>query len=946
VAERLRAAVERVALPVRRANWSGGTISPTVSIGVATAPKHGENVETCFAAADAALYEAKRQGRNVVVSASRSGEHAGRPTLHFDRFTGRQVERRALVDLFNESLRGEPSVVAIVGEAGVGKTALVRELNPEVRLRAGSLVVGRCIDSEVRAPYAPWTSLLDAIRVLRVVPDRVWGELPRLLPTLGVAPSRNREGSRFALFEEVADYLRLAAASRPLVLLLDDMQWADGPSWDLLEHVANRFDGERLLICFTIRDEDVATDLTTRRSRLSRNSRFEEVRLARLTRDELRQWLERVLQQESSAEFLAFLYRHTEGNPFFAVQVLRAMVEEGSLWWNGERWEWRPVSELRLPVAVNDLLARRLARLSPLARRTLAAAAVIDRAIDVDLCVAADIATEDALLDAIDEGLAANVLERERLRLDDRVFFTHALLLDVLRASVNPRRLKRIHERAAAALERTTPGAAAQIAVHYDAAGTADRAYTHALAAADAATAVYAHDEATAYLQIALRHAATPADLARVRVRLADVAEAAGRYEESEELCALALDWFVRQGAAADVVRCRRRILRLKALRGQPPQTTCEECESLLPHAEQHGLEAERIAILSMISQAHSRAGNGGAAVRQARECVELAERYGDTRLLADALTRLGSALLQTDAAEALGLFRRAYALFAERDDLFGQIRCEINVGVASSRFGDMQAAEDAYERALARGRAAHNGDLAGLAALNLGVVTLKRGRYDAARARIEEALELFTRVSNEPHRVAASYNLAHLAREEGRLDEAALQYADVAEQARLLGITEVVLGALGGAGIVAIAGGDRGRAQVCRAEIDEIIRGREDWWFPGRELVEALRIDFDLASSAVAKARARFRHALALAERHDIYGAMWLTRQVASGLGGDAWSLDGEIESIVRRYAPRAEALGFAPIAARFAALVPRAPRRSGGIRGLAAPVQSIDAG
>ena len=925
LAERLRSAVQALPLVV---GGRGGTINLTLSIGVATSPEHGTTVESLFAAADAALYEAKRRGRNRAVHAGDEEGLQRRPALRLDAFSGRREERRRLVQLFADTTQGEPRVVAIVGEAGVGKTAIVRELGPDVRMRAGSLVIGRCLEAGVRPPYGAWAAALNAIRILRIVPDRPWRELSRLVPALGTGEPPEREGSRVALFEEVAEYLRLAASGRPLVIVLDDMQWADGPSWDLLEYVMSRLERDRIMLCLTIREEDAHGEPARRRARLSRDERFHELRLARLTRDEMRLWIEQVLQQDISPELLAFLYRQTEGNPFFTVQVLRTLMDEESLWWNGTRWEWRAVSELRLPVAVSDLIARRVARLSPAARRTLAGAAVIGRAVDVDLAVAAGIATEDELLDAIDEGLGASVLEHSGLRGDDRISFSHGLLVDVMRRGVNPHRLKRVHARVAEAMSERAPHAVAEIALHFDAAGLAQPAYEFAVRAGERAAAVYAHEEATAFLRIAERHAATPQALAEVRLRLARVAEAAGRYDEAAELCRLAADWFEHHGGEAIAAECRRMLVRLGALQGQPAVATRDACRWLLSDAERLGLESERIALLTMLSQAHHALGDMAAAEHIARECLRLAEGFGDERLLADALTRLGTVVLPRGANEALELHERALAICTATDDVYGQVRCDINIGVTCSRLGDAQRAETAYARALSRGRDAHSPDLAGIAALNLGVLSMKRGRYDFARARMTEALDLFARIRSETHRVAALYNLAHLAREEGKPAEARDAYMAVAALARELGLSEIELGASAGAGLTALEIGAVHEARSLRDATLVRIRVREDVWFTGRELVEALAIRLALAAGDTTEALGRFRGALSLVESRDAYGAAWLLAACAPLLFPRVDVEDRDaLRTSARFYTRRADALGFLPLSARFALLLSEPP-------------------
>ncbi len=443
LADRLRTAVHAIPLTAARAT----PIALTVSIGAATAPEHGTRVDSLFGAADRALYDAKRRGRDVVARAG--GETTSPPLLpQLERFSGRAVARQQLAEHLQRACRGDRQVVAVVGEAGVGKSALIRALSTDVRVCAGSLVTGHCIESDTRPAYAPWGEVLDAIRVLRIVPEsRQWSALPRLVPALGA--ERAAAASRLALFGEVAEYLRLASVARPIVVALEDMHWADALSWDLLEYLGTRLDRERILLCVTLRTDDLRGDLLNRRSRLSRDARFHELHLDRLSHAEHDAWLTRALQQPLEHAWLDALFARSEGNPFLTSQLVRAMMEQGLLHWTGHDWRTGDVAAAALPTAARDLFARRLARLSPAACRTLRAAAILGRSIDLDRAISAGIGTEDDLLDAIDEGLAASVLEPSPRADDDTVSFAHGLIVELLHEHVHPRRLRRIRERVA-----------------------------------------------------------------------------------------------------------------------------------------------------------------------------------------------------------------------------------------------------------------------------------------------------------------------------------------------------------------------------------------------------------------------------------------------------------------------------------------------------------------
>ncbi|HWJ24279.1 MAG TPA: diguanylate cyclase, partial [Gemmatimonadaceae bacterium] len=924
VAERLRAAVQRTHCPVRDRPAGSGAVAVTLSIGVATAPRHGEQFETLFAAADRALYDAKRRGRNAVgVSEGNTAEEAEAPRPDFERFVGRTAQLRRLVRLLEASARGQPGVVAIVGEAGVGKSTLLRQLGPEVRLRAGALVRGRCLEADVRPPYGAWADVVSALHQQGAVRSRAWRELPRIVPELGAAPDAGVEPSaanKYVLVDEIVEYLRLAAAAHPVVVVLDDMQWADAATWDTLEHLLPLVTQDRLLICLTIRAEDLTGDVAERRGRLVRDERFHEIPLERLTPADVTQWVEGVFQgQTIGRAAVDFLYEHSEGNPLLVAQLLRTLVEEGAIAYTDGRWRWRPSGELAdLPVAVSEVMSRRLARLSPEARTILVSAAVVGRAFDVNLVVAAGAGAEDDVLDAIDEAVAAAVLEPlgERsgggsTKGGDRYTFTHALLVGAVLRSANPRRVRRIHERVAQVLEAKWPGAVADIAVHYDRAESKEKAYQYAIEAGQQAARLQAHDEATAFFMMAHRHASSLKDLAEVRYKLAQVAESAGRYAEAEGLCDMAVAWLEEEKTSPLRFSARRMRERLRAAQGQPPGRTLAACWSLLAEAEEAGAESERVALLTMISQAHSRLGELAAAERIARECVALAEGADDPALLSEACMRLGTTLLETSPAEAVGYYTRALESYSEAGDRYGQARCYINTGVAHARAGDGRAAEKAYVIALELSREAHAPDLAGLAALNLGVWYLSGGRFDDAAERLEEALRLFTTVKNEHHRLGSLYNLAHVALDRGDPANARDLYQSAVELARTIGHPDVEVGALGGFGLTSLSLGDRASAQQSLDNAMRLIGEREDWWFQGRELVEALAVR--LTDSDGATRLARFERAHALAERHAPYGAAWLAAECGEVLLADAHPPStARVEELVARYSEEAERRGY----------------------------------
>lgn len=915
VAERLRESVARARILVRGSEEA--TVAVSLSIGLSTVGAHGTTFEALFAAADRALYDAKRQGRNRVAVAGIEG--GVKPRLDLERFVGRAAELAQLVTHFEAAVRGDPRVVAIVGEAGVGKTTLARRIASDVRLRTGLMVLGRSQEPDVRPPYGPWMDVIAGLHGMGAVPPRRWPELERLVPRLRVegAPEQQAAASKYALLDEIAEYLRQASMQRPLVLVLDDMQWGDTASWDAVEHVVGQLERERILVCLTIRRED-ADRIESSRQRLSRNERYHEIRLDRLEPQEVRHWVSGALHQSVVDDDLPeALYRYTEGNPLFVKQVLQSLFDDGLLWHNGSQWEWKQLDKLTLPTAVDDLIGRRLSRLSPAATRLLVIAAVLGRSFDADEVLWASQAADDALNDALDEGISAGVLEPANTGDPNHFVFVHGLLADGLKRSVNTRRLQNIQRRVAETLVERRPHALSEIAVLFDQAGDAASAYRYALEAGERASAVYALEDAASSFRIAARRASDPAEALDARRRLLRVSQLAGHYAEAERLAG---ELAAEAEAAGDVslqIAARRSRLEVRALRGEPAATTLAGLEPLLAEAVRSGAAKERVLLLTLISDLHARQGAWIDAQRLVRQAREAALHLDDTELQADTTIRLGTALLDTVPGDALQHFGEARTLYATLGNRFGQTRCLINSGIASQRLGRLAEAELMYREALETADAANAIDLTGLAALNLGVLLTNAGRYEAADEQYQRAMRSFRKVKNEPRRVATLYNQSHLAYEQGDAAKAHTLARSAADLAQELGMRSLYFGALARVGLAAMALGAAPEA----GEVAETLaaEAQSTQWYVGRECVEAFIARHALEQGDVGRARLAFVRA-SEALYGDPYDLAWLVAECAALFRAVP---DAALRAVAEKAYRDAQRLGYAQLVRRIALVV-----------------------
>jgi DNA-binding CsgD family transcriptional regulator len=458
-------------------------------------------------------------------------------------FIGRSTELAMLRGTLEAARAGRPPVVVVHGEPGIGKTRTLAEFARGAETEDAAVLWGTCYQGGITSPYGPWAEalggFLDGVpgeRVASVLGTDA-AALAQLLPPpgrLAAAPALPPDQGRLRLYEAVVRCLQ--SIERTPVLVVDDLQWADADSLDLLVHVA-RF-ATRTLIVLAHRGAEL-DPASSRLAEIARHRPFEDVPLGSLPPGEAAVLLERAARRRVSDETLETIYEETAGNPFFLGELGRHLQRPG---------------QDRLPATVRQAVGLHLAALSEPTREMLQLAAVFTAGFGFFELSAVTGYGESKLLDCLDEALAAELLEPAG---EERYDFAHALVRHTLYDRFSPSRRARIHRRLAEALERTHgSGLAAEVARQYHASATlpgAERGAPYALAAAEAARAVPAPAEAEAFLEIAV---ALDDGAMRTRI-LGDLALAraeAGRSTEALETLSDALDGLDDGEAVADLV--------------------------------------------------------------------------------------------------------------------------------------------------------------------------------------------------------------------------------------------------------------------------------------------------------------------------------------------------------------------------------------------------------
>jgi tetratricopeptide (TPR) repeat protein len=499
-----------------------------------------------------AVIEAIEAGKAGELSAEASRVLAENP-LYRRVFVGREPELRQLQSAFDGAASGQGSVLMVVGEPGIGKTAVTEQLGNYVSLRNGRVLVGHCYEEgSLSLPYLAFVEALRSYAQARDVSHlrkelgtgarsvaRIVSEVRERLK-IEPGPQANPEEERYQLMQGVTEFLGSAAMTQPLLIVLEDLHSADKGTLEMLEHVGRNLADKRLLIVGTYRDVEVdrTHPLSAALAELRRLPGFARLLLRGLNADEVRRLLSSIAGQEVPWSLAEVVHRQTEGNPLFVQEVVRYLVEEGVISREGRllRTSSETPVEMRIPDGLRDVIGKRLSRLSESCNRILLVAAVIGR--DFQLAVLQRVAgvADDELFAALEEARKMAVVE-EKTGVGARVSyrFAHAFFRSTLYEEIIAPKRIRLHRQVAQALEEVYKNRleehAAELAEHFSySSDSADleKSISYGQMAAKRASAVYAHGEAMRLLEqaLAVQEILDPGDKARRCDLLLEVGQA------------------------------------------------------------------------------------------------------------------------------------------------------------------------------------------------------------------------------------------------------------------------------------------------------------------------------------------------------------------------------------------------------------------------------------
>ena len=687
------------------------------------------------------------RGRRVAPIATRHIADVDTPLV------GRSSELERLDAALETMAGGRGQVVQLIGEAGIGKSRLVAELAHRASARGARILVGRCHDNEQVLPLRPWTEMLDVLvgaPELRSLKSPSRALLAALLPALSDAGPRLATATDDPIrrFEAVLDLLRHLATSRPLVLVIEDLHWADDTSLRLLSFVSRRLGDARILMVLTVRAEELADVPLLERllSSLARDDALVRITLGALSRDTTLRLVEALASRVTSAAGLGErVWTFSRGHPFLTVEALRAVEEGGRL---------ATRTGDATPERVRDLMTSRLSRLGERGRQLATVAAVIGRPFDVHLL------ERVSGLTAVETRVAVDELSRRRVlgAADDLLDFTHDRIREEVYAQTLPAVRKALHASTAREIETLHAGAldahAGALAVHHRESESWDaaaryfqQAGRYAAARASHREAVQCFDHAVAALaQLSMTPERLAADvdlrfdLRNSLVPLGAVATVRERLREAESIAARLgdrrrLGWIASYSA-------------FEANLAGRYATAVDAGERALSAAHD-GDDATKLRVHAnyCLAIAYYSLGDFGRAVDAGRRAIDrlgdaAGERAGGATLpgvvcrtyMAFGLAELGL------FAEAGSAVEEAAGIAARVDHRYSAAVAAYGMGAVRALQGEIGSAVTDFERALAICRAGEFDVLQPFIASGLGMATVRAGRIDEGLRVLEGA--------------------------------------------------------------------------------------------------------------------------------------------------------------------------------------------------------------
>jgi len=700
---------------------------------------------------------------------------------------GRQKEMTEAIGHLEESLKGFGRTVFIVGETGSGKSRLLSELGKYAESKEILFFRGRCLYQENAEPYLPFIEAFGG----RIVVDADVPEMDMRLsmvgstdkhPSVGLLPLTsdhhpplvNRQNlsirdERDRLFESLYGTVIEMSEMRPLLLAIDDLQWADEGSLRLLHYLSRNIRSNKVMICAAYSPEELNANDTFAHSmpetlrRMGIENLFFEIKLNRLNQMQTTELIESLVGKKGlPAEFTNLLYEESEGNPFFVEEVLKSLVNEGLIDVDSYRWETSiETSRIRLPTTVKDVIARRIDRLDEKTKNMLRYVSVIGNSFTFKLIRHISDLSEEELIDAVDSALAADIIQEDHTTTTERYRFDHALIRGVVYDSMTRSRRRLLHRKVGEVIEElyrdNLEDVVFRLAYHFYRAKDLEKTLLYTIKAGTKAADTFSPEDAIRYFTFTMEtlnemEASERRDVMKLAVaaKLGDICQTIGEWDKALKHQVYALELSKRLKDEIAIARAHRALGHIKQNTGDY-DSALKHFQSALKIARMENDFQSMADIYRGAGRVCWRKGKFDAAVEYFEKSLDITGSIRDEKVMATTCIELGNVYSElSDWQKAIDYQKKSLELLEKHGDYYEMGRNLNNMGVTYARKGDLRKAVEHYEKSIELSNKTGNIRMSAWALFNAGEAYAKMGRFEDALECCEKSLSIFERLDEK----------------------------------------------------------------------------------------------------------------------------------------------------------------------------------------------------
>ncbi len=780
----------------------------TISIGYAIYPNDTRKIGDLLEVADLALYASKNSGRNAIHSAREVGEKD--KDLHENEWPvpvqcpsliGRQQQWNLLQHHFFECRNGRGRLVFLTGEAGIGKSRLIRHFVRRQRASDYHFLLGECTEATIVHSYGPIRDALkkgfEAKDPATVNVYKELGEAYRKV-LLELVPQFDRfekaplvvtsSTDRYFVLESIFLLLQGLSRQLPTVLILEDLHWSDEATLSLLQFLAKNIQKEKILLIVTLREEEaLSSAIPSILQSMSRENLYDKVELKPLSFAETKLMLGEIFRgYPVSTHLQEWIYSESEGIPFYVEELLKLLIDERYLQRSSEEIELHRPDKFILPYSIRALIQRRIQRLDDASRKLLALASIVGKEFSLETLVRLTGENEGQLLDLLENLTRMQLIHEHAEGGIEQFSFHHTKIRDVIYDEIGHIRRKKYHRSVAEILEQMHTNEvqlyAEDLAYHFENAEEPAKAGHYSLIAGKKALQVHAYMDAYNHFHRCFTYAKKEQDLSNIftEAQLIELytqqgmaLEALARWDEAVESYELLFRTAGEEPSGPVHVDAWNHLSRVFYKR--------ENFTKALSLAESALKEAERQRYLPAICTSHQNMGRiywrtsqYDQAMHHNEAALSMAEGPFETERKSKLLNSKGIILLEQSLfKDALMAFQEALLLSQKEDHRIGMIESLVNMSLIEHLLGKLHDARQRVIRAFALAQESADPISIAACSVNQAELEFKLANYELGKRLNEKAGSIYEELGHSHGLTYFLENQSHLSMVQGRLERA-----------------------------------------------------------------------------------------------------------------------------------------------------------------------------